>query len=422
MVSSYTRRALNLAFGASIFTVLTGSIAMAADDGTVITLWSRSQNDLKFAELYNSTHKNQVEVTVVPGDTFLQKVGSAAGSGSLPDVLVADVVYAINYASQGVYADITDRIEASGMKDTLVKAHLEAGTVGGRMYGVPHFVDVSMIFYNKDLFTQAGLDPEKFPTSFDELYAAAAKIHALGPDIYGFALQNSPGGWAYQGMAGLAASGEPPLKDDGKVANLNTPAMKKMLTFYKRMLDEGIMSATTRSDVDAGTWPLMTGGKAGMGWAGNWFGGAFGKDVKGDWGVAPWPAIDGGAVGGFVGGDIVGITAGSKKQDAAWDFIAWTLTDEAQVKVLGANGVLPDRTDLADNPAWTSLPSFDKMAEALTNGYTPSTLPYGEIFNVPTGPWFRGIEAALFDGVDIDQALADMQAETQSIIDGAYGQ
>jgi multiple sugar transport system substrate-binding protein len=401
---------------------LAGSVAFSADDGTRITLWSRSQNDLKFAELYNQTHKNQVEVTVVPGDTFLQKVGSAAGSGSLPDVLVSDVVYGINYATQGVYADITDRIAALPMKDSLVKAHLDAVTVDGKIYGVPHFVDVSMIFYNKDLFQKAGLDANAFPQSFEELYKAAAAIHALGPDIYGFALQNSPGGWAYQGMPSLTASGEPPLKDGGKVANLASPAMKKMLTFYKRMLDEGIMSPTTRSDLDAGTWPLMLDGKAGMGWAGNWFGGAFGSKTKVNWGVAPWPAIGGGAVGGFVGGDIVGITASSSKQDAAWDYIQWTLSDEAQEKVLGANGLLPDRTDLANNPVWAKLPDWDKMLEAIKNGYTPSSLPYGEIFNVPTGPWFRGIEAVLYEGADVDEALKSMQDEAQSIIDTAYNQ
>lgn len=428
MVSTAVRRALRVgvllvaaapALGLAACTSSSGGSA-EPDDGSTLTLWSRSQNDKAFADLYNKTHKNKVQVTVVPGDNFLQKVGSAAGSGSLPDLLVSDVVYGINYATQGVYADITDRVSGLTGKDQLVQAHLKAATVDNRTYAVPHFVDLSMVFYNKELFRRAGLDPNKFPTNFDELYRAAAAIHALGKGVYGFALQNTPGGWAYQTMSSLAAAGQPPLKDDGATVNLDNDAMRAMLTFYRRMFTEGILPPTTRSDLDAGTFPLMVDGKAGMGWAGNWFGGTYAKDIDFEWGVAPWPAVHGGASSGFVGGDVIGVTAKSKHQEQAWNFIQWTLSDEAQREVLGKRGLLPVRTDLANDQTWSSIPHFDQMVKGLGSGYTPSSLPYGEIFNVPTGPWFRGIEAVVYEGADIDQTLAAMQKEAQGIVDKAY--
>jgi multiple sugar transport system substrate-binding protein len=67
-----------------------------------------------------------------------------------------------------------------------------------------------------------------------------------------------------------------------------------------------------------------------------------------DIGVAPIPGPDGGEST-FVGGDVVGVSSTSKHADAAWNFVAWTLSDEAQVEVLAKNKDVVARTDLATN-------------------------------------------------------------------------
>ena len=51
---------------------------------------------------------------------------------------------------------------------------------------MPHDIDLSALFYNKVLFTKAGLDPEKPPTTLDELYTDAKKINALGGNVHGY--------------------------------------------------------------------------------------------------------------------------------------------------------------------------------------------------------------------------------------------
>ena len=50
-------------------------------------------------------------------------------------------------------------------------------TYDGRIYGVPLYADVSALFYNKDLFEKAGLDPNKPPTSLAELRAVCRQDH-----------------------------------------------------------------------------------------------------------------------------------------------------------------------------------------------------------------------------------------------------
>ena len=71
---------------------------------------------------------------------------------------------------------------------------MTVGTYDGRLYGVPLYADVSALFYNKDLFEKAGLDPTKPPTSLAELREYADKITALGGDVKGYFLPGSCAG------------------------------------------------------------------------------------------------------------------------------------------------------------------------------------------------------------------------------------
>ena len=63
----------------------------------------------RWSTAYNASHKNQVELTVVPTDDYQAKVGAAAGSNGLPDLFSADVVFMPNWTSQGLFQDITEQ-------------------------------------------------------------------------------------------------------------------------------------------------------------------------------------------------------------------------------------------------------------------------------------------------------------------------
>src|SRR3954453_20684436 len=79
--------------------------AAGVDDGTKLTLWTRATVEKPAGALvdaYNSSHKNQVELTVVPNDDYVAKVGAAAGSGGLPDLFAAGIVYVPNWGEEGV--------------------------------------------------------------------------------------------------------------------------------------------------------------------------------------------------------------------------------------------------------------------------------------------------------------------------------
>src|SRR5690606_29488412 len=147
------------------------------DDGSTLTLWTRAPLEKQaklLVDAYNASHENQVELTIVPNDDYVAKVGAAAGSGGLPDLFAADIVYVPNWVEQGLFQDVTDRIDQLDFADEINQGHLEAGTYEDAEYVLPFVLDVSVLFYNKELYEQAGLDPEAPPTSLEE-FAEQAK-------------------------------------------------------------------------------------------------------------------------------------------------------------------------------------------------------------------------------------------------------
>lgn len=366
---------------------------------------------------YNSSHKNHVNVTVIPDDSFLQKVGAAAGSNSLPDLLASDVVYARNYVSQGLYQDLTDRVKALPFFASLVQAHLQAASMDGKIYAVPHNVGSSLILINKDLFKKAGLDPEKPPKNFQEIYNDAKKIRALGGDTYGFYFSgNCAGCNGYTAFPYAVAAGHPPLSADGKTADFDNDAFKQAFALYKRMFDEGIVPSGSKTE-DGSTWTAsFLAGKIGILPAGSFAFAGLLAGAKFDWGVTPLMSPDGSKTSTFVGGDVLGISNSSKQTDAAWSFISWTLSDHAQVEDIAKYGDLPARTDLAGNKYTAKDPRFKATVDGLANGYTPSALPFAELFNTATGPWNAAFRGAVF-GPDPAKALKDAQSAIQSKLD-----
>ena len=64
---------------------------------------------------------------------------------------------------QGLFQDITANIDGLDFKDEINEGHLSAGTLDGKEYVLPFVLDLSMLFWNKELFAEAGLDPEVGP-------------------------------------------------------------------------------------------------------------------------------------------------------------------------------------------------------------------------------------------------------------------
>jgi multiple sugar transport system substrate-binding protein len=393
------------------------------DDGTTLTMWTRSPTvafSQTLVDAYNASHKNKVQLTAFPADSYQQKVGTAAGAKQLPDILAADVVYAPNYSSKGVYLDVTERVNQLPFKATLAPAHMKTATHNGKNYGVPHDIDLSAVFYNKVLFTRAGLDPEKPPATLDEMAAAAKKIQALGGGVSGYFFGGAcPGCQLFTSWPMIWASGGTVLNEQGTASTIDNPTAAKVYSFLRQLYADGVVPATAKNE-SGPTWTQSFGeGRIGiqpMGATGLQ-GIKEGPDLQ--VGVAPIPGLTGGSSS-FVGGDVLGISSNSQHAAAAWDFISWTLSDQAQVEVVAKNKNITVRSDLADNIYAKQDPRLGVFNRLAGEGQTPISVNFGKTFNDANGPWTATVIDAVFGTGDVASVLQQHNsAITESLASGS---
>ena len=93
-------------------------------------------------------------------------------------------------------------------------------------------------------------------------------------------------------------------------------------------------------------------------------------------------------------------------------FIAWELTDEAQLEGLAKNNILPSRPALADNKYFAADPRVVTTAKALGVGYVPWVYHFADMVNSDSSPWINMLQRAIFDG-DVDGAINEGAREDE---------
>lgn len=388
--------------------------AEGVDDGSTLTLWTRAPLEKQaklFVEAYNDTHENQVELTVVPNDDYVAKVGAAAGSNGLPDLFAADIVYVPNWVEQGLFQDISAQIDGLDFKDEINKGHLSAGTVDDKEHVLPFVLDLSMLFWNKELFEEAGLDPEKAPANLEEFAEAAKAIQALDkPDVYGTATGLNCGGClVFTWFPTVWADGEDVLSDDGMESLLASDTAKEVYSTWKDLWDSGAVLPSSQDEAGP-TWTAgFTEGKVGL----MYYPATLLSSTPFDAGVAGIAGPDGGAST-FVGGDGIGISKDSKQSPQAWNFLNWLMSEDAQVGVLAKNKDVVSRADFASNEYSEADPRLVTINEVAGQGDTPVALNFQQAFNAPGSPWLTLVRnAVLGDGDTVDADNEEITAILQ---------
>jgi multiple sugar transport system substrate-binding protein len=357
------------------------------DDGASLTLWTRAPLEKQaklLVEAYNASHKNQVKLTVVPNDDYVAKVGAAAGASGLPDLFAADIVYVPNWVKSGLFKDITSNINALPFKDTINKGHLSAGTLDGKEYVLPFVLDLSMLFWNKALFKEAGLDPEKAPATLADFAAAAKAIQGLHkPGVYGTATGLNCGGClVFTWFPSIWASGSDVMSPDGTSSMLGSDTASKVFSTWQDLWKSGAVLPSSK-DESGPTWTAgFTQGKVGL----MFYPATLLSSTPFDAGVAGIPGVTGGAST-FNGGDGIGISKDSKKEAQAWNFLNWMMSEKAQVDVLAKDNDVVSRSDLANNQYAAKDPRLVTINQVAGQGKTPVALNFQQAFNAVNSPW-----------------------------------
>lgn len=381
--------------------------AEGVDDGTTLTMWTRAplERQAKNAvEAYNSSHKNQVQLEILPNDDVEGKVGAAVQTDTLPDILAGDVVRIPYWVEQGVFADLTTQIDGLDT-DNLQKGHIDAGTVDGKKHTLPFVTDISVMVWNKDLYKEAGLDPEKGPMSVGEFLEQAKAVAGLGKSgVAGTYLAGQSGGaLVFTLMPMMWASGEEVLNTEGTEANMASDAAKEIYAAYNELANTPNGLGAGSKEETGATWtaPFQEGNIGVMQYPYTAVTGLF-DTVDFEIGVAGIPGVDGNQST-FLGGDALGVSRSSKNTAQAWNFMQWLMSDEAQQKVFADNNdTASSLSVLADGYADADERTLIANA-TIKDGRAPVAVNFNEAFNASGSPWQLLIQDAVWaDGSQVD--------------------
>ncbi|GHF29559.1 solute-binding protein [Streptomyces mashuensis] len=177
-----------------------------------------------------------VKVTWVdqPAEHYAEKLGADAAGGTLPDVVNVSPDLSYPLAKAGLLTNLDKEPAAARFKDEYTPESWQGNALPGLhgTYAFPWYLNTGPLFYNKALFRSSGLDPEKPPRSFDELFAVAERMTkasggrtatlAAAPSIEDF------------GRYGVRL-----MNDDATRFTYNEPKGVELLTRYKRLYDQG---------------------------------------------------------------------------------------------------------------------------------------------------------------------------------------
>lgn len=397
-----------------------GIPAKGTDDGTEITLWTRSPLERQaknVVEAYNKSHKNQVKLEIIPNDDMEGKVGGASQTDSLPDILAGDVVRIPYWASEGIFTDITKQIDGLDNKADLQQGHIEAGTVDGAEYTLPFITDVSVMVWNKNLYKEAGLDPEQGPKSIAEFTEQAKKVAALNKDgVAGSYLAGQSGGaLVFDLFPSVWADGESVMNKDGSEATLDNDSMKGVLDAYKELANTTNGLGAGSKEETGATWtaPFANGKIGVMPYPNTSTTALFDAEKDGGFevGVAPIPGTKEGKTSTFLGGDAMGISKDSKHVAQAWNFLYWLMQSDAQKEVFADQGDTASNIQTLKTAYKDADPRIQTINSVIIdgNGQTPKSPAFNEAFNATGSPWQLLVQNAVWGSGDLK---ADNKAVT----------
>jgi multiple sugar transport system substrate-binding protein len=394
----------------------------AQNSNDTLSLWGRYDADFAqpLIDAYNAQLKAQGK-SIVLTYTKVDEADLSAklANGQSPDVLVFDLVDGPKFTAQDAFLDLTARVTALDYRGQLNKVMLNLGTRNEKVYALPAIADVSLLLYNKKLFTDAGLDTEKALESWDTLRSAAQQL--TYDKVVGYSLWCGNAGWLmYSVMPYVWANGGSFLNADGTKAMLDNPKTIEAVQFLSdlHLKDHVTTPAETHKGCAQTDFPdsspdFTKGTIAITPNSGSYMAYLIGENPELDIGVSVFPGKTAGSHSAFIGGDLVAIPTASKHPDEAWDFVQYILSQDVQVNILAGAGFVPVRSDLTDNKLTAADPRFKVLAEALAAGYVPYTTVYQDLY-----PSIQmALQAALNGDQPVSEALAAANVQMQQILD-----
>ncbi|MEV4133254.1 extracellular solute-binding protein [Dactylosporangium sp. NPDC049742] len=359
-----------------------GACSSGGDDDKTLTVayqkfgsFTQMDDQMKRVKTaYESAHPGStvklVPIEAAENDYYTKLSLMNRSPSTAPDVMYEDTFLVNTDIAAGFLAPIDEYLAKWPDWSQFTEASKTAAkALDGKTYGVPMGTDTRALWYNKDLFAQAGIAVPWEPKTWDDILATARTVKAKLPGVTPLNVYSGKAageGATMQGLEMLLYGTQDTLYDDAdKKWVTSSQGMLDSLGFIKTIYGEGLAPAPQDAlDPNFGNrvgTELLPGGKLAIDLDGSW--------ISGNWlpgGAKPWPQWStvlgqaamptqkGQAPGttSMSGGWVLSVGAKAKDKQAAFDFVSLALNKENSLAYDIAASQIAERADVAADPAY----------------------------------------------------------------------
>ena len=390
----------------------------------LVSRYNSSQNEVKVQESYQGTVWDH-----------MAKLTASLGSGNVPAIVLLDEGEPQRLIDSGATRPVQDFIDREGYDLSDVNQRLiDAYTLQGKLWAMPFCGNMGVLYYNKVVFREVGLDPERPPQNLEEVRQYSEKI--LKRDGAGNVVRSGlaidVARWPERVLAehgDLWVDKENGREGRATEVLFDNDTGRWFFQWWHDMVDSGLAFNVGRNPTMAEGLLAIASGRAPMNFANT---GALRsvidvleKGMEGvEIGVSRLPGVPGGTGGTCMtsyGLWIINVRP-KEEQEAAWKFIKWLMEPVQQAEWFAGSGYLPVSRSSVDLPAAQDAvaryPLFQVALDLYLNApATPANL------TAALGPFqkvreavYRGVEEMLSGIKDPDQALADAASNANEAI------
>lgn len=304
----------------------------------------------------------------VPMTEFKRRLAIGVTGEKTPDIVIMDNPDMNSCIQQGMIEDMTSELEDTD-EDLYFPQVWESVMYDGKIYGIPFCCNSLMLFYNKDLFEQNGLQP---PSTPEQLYETAKKLTAQ--ERKGFAMSAVSGEQgAFQILTWILNEGE-------SINTLGGEKTSESFSFVKKLTDENIMDIQCINWTQIDVCRKFIEGETAMMLNGPWVFDML-EESGISYDVASIPSEN--TPVSVIGGENLGAVKGKNKEGAA-EFMKFYSQNDVMYDACIQQGALPPKIELAEKAvqqdkrfeqvktmvetgvARTSIPNWQNLSEKLT--------------------------------------------------------
>lgn len=385
------------------FSVVAASLSGAAAADVTISHWQhQSDARAKMVQEFSSNYGDaKIDFQSIPYSSYFQKLGAALEAGNGPCVFQLPANIIGEFYRRGELDPVPASVMSTAqIESTFTPASIKLLKLDGAYYALPTDVQTFMLFYNDDLFTEAGLDPTKDFTSWDELVDAAKKLTKVsgGKMVQaGIDITASPYQWFYA-IPTLAIP-------DGLVNDKTGDITYDSAAGYQAW--DRITSLVSKDHVDDPEFlaeqSKFTLGKAGMTFKEFTFDGVYklaSEDLHFSIHLAP-PVTDTQTAAAASTSWSYAVSSKCAVKEDAWKWVAYLTSEDSQKKWIAGGAELPSRTSLLKDASLQQDPNVAAGFKALQKAVPYDSNGWDDAYAVQQEIW----DEIAFKAVDVKTAV-----------------